>query len=302
MSILIALAFMLFLIVLITIMKINLSDIEYFLKLFQRKKNFKTMSNPKSGKILRSLSHIREMMKATHTENNFYMYIAVSLVLAGVGLVVGISINNYFLAPCLAIGCASIPFIYIESQYIKYNKMVVSELEMTLSTITISYERTENILQAVEENLDNINEPIKNVFQEFVYTVKNLNPNIETAIDEMKTKIDHCVFWEWCEALKRCCRNRNLKFILQPVVNKLTKIKIVSDDCDNIIYRALKDYWLLLSMAGFLLWFGIFVLPSTLGVNVSKMLSDILIAINITLMYATSLKVLLEAKTLKFDL
>ena len=79
------------------------------------------------------------------------------------GTVLSISLGN-FLVPVLSIGLGLMPFWYVIYNSNSYRKQINEELETALSTITTSYIRSEDIILAVEENLEYLNPPISEVF------------------------------------------------------------------------------------------------------------------------------------------
>lgn len=132
--------------------------------------------------------------------------------------------------------------------------------------------------------------------------MKYSNPNVEAAIDKMKGKINHSVWMEWCDALKRCSRDRSLKHILRPIVGKLTKIKIVTGDLQNMLYSVTKNFWTLLILNLALLFVGVYLVPSGLQAEIPLDLANLLVAINVAFMGAAAIKVSLNTKDIKFDI
>ncbi|MFI3326847.1 MAG: hypothetical protein R3Y35_11845, partial [Clostridia bacterium] len=195
-----------------------------------------------------------------------------------------------------------IPFLYIRFQYIEYNKFVLEGLSVAMSQVTTSYERTENILLSFKENVDDVKEPVKTIFLEFINEIENINPNYEKAIDNMKNKIDNSVWIEWCEALKRCTRNRTLKYVLAPIVTKLSKVKVVTGELQTILSNATKNFWVLMCAALALLYVGIYVLPQGLMIEIPENLRNMLIALNVTVSVFAGIKVSLITREVKFDL
>lgn len=302
MELILGFAFILISVAILLTLKISVKDIVDFSQLMKKNQTLKQMSKNKKSKLVIAIKRIRAMMRATGQGNRFYILCFVSVLLMIAGIFIGISINNYFLCPVLAIGLMTMPFIYIQFQYLSYKRLVVEELEGCLSTVSLSYERGENILVAIEENLPYINQPIKTVFTEFVHEVKHINPNIVTAIDNMQNKINHSTFFKWCEALKHCIADRTLKYTLRPIVDELTDIKVVTGDLRTILYKCKRTFWQLLLCTIVALYVGLFVLPDAFQVSIPEMLSNVLIAVNSGLIIFTTVKVLLETKSIDYDL
>lgn len=166
----------------------------------------------------------------------------ISIVLFITGMVLSISLGNLFLVPVLSIGLALIPFWYVIYSSNSYKKQINEELETALSTITTSYIRSEDIILAVEENIEYLNPPISQVFIFFLSQTKLITSNTKYAIENLKPKIDNQVFEEWCDALIACQENKNLKHTLVPIVMKLSDTRIVSAELENMLFEPMKEY------------------------------------------------------------
>jgi tight adherence protein B len=177
-------------------------------------------------------------MASMGRSSKFIIVIIASVVLAIISGFISTMLGNPFLIPAFVIGALSIPFIFVRTYSYTYQNNLRNELELSLSQITTSYIRTDDIIRAVEENINNMNNPVRDVFQEFVSQVKYINPNIRDGIDIMKDKIDNYVFKEWCDALKKCIQNRTLKYMLMPIVNKFSTLR----EIQGSIKEALTGY------------------------------------------------------------
>ena len=104
----------------------------------------------------------------------------------------------------MAVGFMMLPFWYVQLTASHFKKDIAAELETALSIVTTAYLRSENILTAVEENLNYLNPPVHQVFKDFVLRVKLIDPDVLEAIKVLRTKIDNEVFREWCDALCDC--------------------------------------------------------------------------------------------------
>ena len=69
------------------------------------------------------------------------------------------------------------PFWYVIYNSNSYRKQINEELETALSTITTSYIRSEDIILAVEENIEYLNPPISQVFIFFLSQTKLITSN-----------------------------------------------------------------------------------------------------------------------------
>ena len=123
-----------------------------------------------------------------------------------------------------------------------FKKDVSAELETALSIITTAYLRSEDILTSVEENLEYLNPPVKNIFQDFVSRIRLINPDLEAALDELRARIADDVFKEWVDALKACLYDRSLKTTLTPIVAKLSDMRIVNAELEYMVMEPRKEF------------------------------------------------------------
>jgi len=143
-------------------------------------------TNRKKARFLRrEIIEVQEILKLTGRASRFTMVCAVSLLLFAAGAAFAILLNNVFLVPVLAAGLMFLPFWYIRLTATHYKKAVAAELETALSIITTSYLRNEDILTAVEESVQYLNPPVKNVFTEFLAQTQLIDPDVEAALYAM---------------------------------------------------------------------------------------------------------------------
>lgn len=200
-------------------------------------------TNRKKARFLRrEIIEVQEILKLTGRASRFSMVCAVSLLLFAAGAAFAILLNNVFLVPVLAAGLMFLPFWYIRLTATHYKKAVAAELETALSIITTSYLRNEDILTAVEESVQYLNPPVKNVFTEFLAQTQLIDPDVEAALYAMKSKIQNDVFHEWVDAISSCRYDRSLKTTLTPIVSKLSDIRIVNAELEYLVSEPRKEF------------------------------------------------------------
>lgn len=188
------------------------------------------------------IAGIQEILKITGREKWFPIICALSLLLFAIGGSIAVILENYFLVPVMAIGFMFLPFWYVRITQTHFKRDIAAELETALSIITTAYLRNEDILTAVEENMDYLNPPVLSVFKEFVSRIRFINPDITASLQEMKERIDNAVFREWCDALIACQFDRNLKTTLTPIVSKLSDMRIVNGELENMVFEPRKEF------------------------------------------------------------
>lgn len=256
--------FVLFLVGLIIVSNIHLEDMSSDMDSLMnpaesiRKRAYKKQKNKKEGFFIGILKDTKLILSSMGQSNKFIIICILSVILSFMGAIVTVLLGNPFLIPAFAIGFLSLPFIFVRTYSYAYQKHLRNELELSLSQITISYLRTDDILKSVEENLMYTNPPVRNVFEEFLYQVKFINPNIRQAIDDMSEKIDNRIFREWCDALKRCNQNRTLKYMLQPIVDKFATLREVGDSIQEALNGYKMEFFIIVGIVYFnypLVWF-----------------------------------------------
>jgi tight adherence protein B len=192
--------------------------------------------------LRREIAEAQNVLALTGKSRKFPMVCAMSLLFFVGGGAVAIMLGNIFLVPVMAAGCMFLPFWYVKLMEHHYKKDVSAELETALSIITSAYLRSEDILTAVEENLEYLNPPVKTVFADFLTRVKLIDPDIEAALEIMAGKINNEVFREWCNAVTACLRDRSLKTTLTPIVGKLSDMRMVNAELDFLVFEPRKEF------------------------------------------------------------
>ncbi len=177
----------------------------------------------------------RQILKDTGRENLYDTVRQASLILFAVGAILALLINNVFLVPILGLGFSFIPIWYLRSTQVTYKKHLNEELEMSVSLITTSYLRTEDILRSIKENLSSINEPIKSIFEDFIFESEMINANTVGTINRMKMKIRNRVFHEWCDILIQCQSDRSMKHTLPTITQKFSDVRVIQAELDAIM-------------------------------------------------------------------
>ena len=190
----------------------------------------------------REVIEVQSILKLTGREGWFPIVCAVSLCLFAIGSGTAIVLGNFFSVPVLGIGFMLLPFWYVRLTQTHFKRDIAAELETALSIITTAYLRNEDIVTAVEENIDYLNPPVLSVFKGFVYRIKMINPDIAAGLEDIKDQLENAVFREWCDALIACQIDRNLKTTLTPIVSKLSDMRVVNGELENMVFEPRKEF------------------------------------------------------------
>ena len=93
-----------------------------------------------------------------------------------------------------------------------------------------------------QENLGYLNPPVLSVFRDFLARIRLVDPDVSAALRDMKMKIENEVFREWCDALIACQHDRGLKTTLTPIVAKLSDMRLVNGELENLVTEPRKEF------------------------------------------------------------
>lgn len=196
----------------------------------------------KIGSLRREIQEAQDVLEMTGRSSRFSLVCVASLALFCLGASLAILLGNFFLAPVMAVGFMFLPFWYVKLSANHYKQDISAELETALSVVTTAYLRTEDIVTAVEENINYLNPPVFKVFQDFLTQINLVNPDVEAALKSMKGRIENGVFREWCDALCDCQHDRSLKTTLTPIVSKLSDMRNVNAELEYMIAEPRKEF------------------------------------------------------------
>lgn len=202
----------------------------------------------KENKFIKLINDTKKLLILTNRYEKFEV-ICFSAVVGSVGAVVfSFAIGNPYLAIPLSVSVLVAPFIYVKFSTGRLEKKISEELETALSIITNSYIRNENIILAIEENINYINEPVKGVFQSFLNECNYINPDIKSNLVTLRGRLSDSVFVEYCNALRQCQNDITLKSTLYGIVKKLSNIRIVTARLDGLIYAPVKEFFMMVTI------------------------------------------------------
>ena len=201
-----------------------------------------TTRRKKAGFLRREITEAQAVLAASGRADKFPMVCFTSLLCFALGACIAIAAGNAFLVPVLAVGLMLTPFWYVKLTAGSFKKDVAAELETALSVITTAYLRNENFQQAVEENVRYLHPPVQEVFQHFLIRIKHIDPDMNAALAELKSAIDNEVWREWCEALSACQYDHSMKSTLNPIVAKLSDMRIINGELENLVFAPRKEF------------------------------------------------------------
>lgn len=202
----------------------------------------------KSRRIMAALAYIRAALTATGKGNQFTVVCSLSLLLLIGGSLVAVIIRNVLLVPVLGAALAMLPFLYAKGVIAAYEKHVKMEMETALSIVTTSYVRTDDVVEAVRENISYLKPPVRDMFRAFLGEATMISADIKGALSRLRDKVDNDIWQEWCDTMIACQDDRSLKDTLLPVVGKLTDVRIVNNELKTMLYEPRKEYWMMVAL------------------------------------------------------
>ena len=145
-----------------------------------------------------------------------------------------------------------------------------------------------------------INPPVKEVFQQFVLEARLLNPDIKKLIRQMKKKVNNDIFQEWCDAVISCQDDGSLKSTLQPIVRKLSNVRVVTVELDNMLYAPVKDHVTMSMMVLANIPLMYFLNKDWYDILVHHMAGKIILAVNIGVIFLSSIAVIKISQPIKY--
>lgn len=198
----------------------------------------------------RSYHEARDVYEAIGQADRYQRTLVTSLLCGLAGAVVGALLRNALLAVVMAVGLYFLPLWLSRFALYRYQRFVNEELETSLSLITTSYLRSNDILSAVEENLSAIQEPVRSVFTSFCNGLKYIDANAPAQIERMKSQLDNDLFAEWCDVLILCQDNHLLQAALTPVVNKFAILKAQQEANETRMMTPIKYAVMMAALVG----------------------------------------------------
>lgn len=222
--------------------------------------------------FMRSYNEMKENLEYMGDKKYIRTY-GVAFVLFGLmGVILALMLNNMFLIPVLGIGFALVPTWIVKIREYNFRKKLNSELSVTLSAITTSYVRSNNIIKAVEENIGSMRKPVKGVFQDFLNRYKYIDKNLKNNIRLLSQQFNSRIFNLWCQELIVCQDDINYKNNLIVVVSQFARDKETQDNLAVKLNTPIKETILII-----LITFLLYPLLAMFGNGTLEILTDTLI-------------------------
>jgi hypothetical protein len=175
-----------------------------FEKEVNRKKRIRHMTGKKPSAAQRMMEEAVTMLDASCKGEQIATYRNMATLLAAVGFLFGLVIDNLPVSLVLSIELAMTPLTIIRMRTAEYGRMVDEKLEMAMGSVTNSYIATGNLLIAVERVLPMLPAPVGDIFKRFQVDMQYVDGNTVRAIQHMREASDNWYWTKWCNAFIQC--------------------------------------------------------------------------------------------------
>ena len=198
------------------------------------------------------INETKEIMINNGNIGAFNKLIIISIILCLIGMVISLLLDNIFILPILTMLFGLLPFYFIKIQNVVYRNEIKKELETALSSITSSYMRyNTTFLNAVKDNINNINYPLKTVFQKYVITTEHISSNTKENLIQLKNAINNDTYKEWVDGIIASEEDYNLKATLPNITNKFSDMRIINNELQTKMFEPLRNYMILVVLTIF---------------------------------------------------
>lgn len=217
-----------------------------FAKPFQRQRErmnkLRRITGRPKGKLAATVDDAKAMLIAANMNEKIYAYKWAAVVLAVIGLLIGLALDNILAGLVLAAGLGCSPLIIIRIRTGDYIRSLNEKLESAMSTVTNGYISGGDLIGAVENNLHLLPAPLDGVFRQFYTETQLIDADVVKALRRMRERIDNRYWRDWCDVLIQCQRDRQLRFALPGIVSRLGEMRRAQMEADTAIRKQISDY------------------------------------------------------------
>ena len=213
-----------------------------FQRQHQRKKRIRGITGKPPGLIMRQLNEAQQMLDAAGMGEQTGTYRWLAIILALLGFAFGLIINNLLAAGILAAGMAIAPLAVIRIRTGEYFRNLQANLEIGMGLITNSYLQSGDLVGTVQANLHLLPSPLNDLFCRFMVETQFIDANLIRAIEQMRERVNNRYWRDWCSVLIQCQHDRQLRFALPGIVERLGEMRRAQMEVDTTIRKHFGDY------------------------------------------------------------
>lgn len=208
----------------------------------ERKQRIRRITGKPKGWLTATVDNTKEMLTAAGMGGQITSYRWAAVILALLGLLLGLALDNILAAIVLAAGLACAPLIVIRIRTGDYIRHLHEKLESAMSVVTNSYVASGDLIGAVENSLRLLPSPLDSMFRQFYAETQLIDSDVVKALYRLRERIGNRHWRDWCDVLVQCQRDRQLRYALSGIVGRLGEMRRVQMETDTTIRKQIGDY------------------------------------------------------------
>lgn len=211
----------------------------------ERKKKIRSFKRP--GKLTRTAQRLLKKRQSLLEESGIPTGIYWGLTAIGAvgGFLAGKAIySSYLIATAVAVIGMIAPLLVLGFRQTKAGTVHMERLCSSMTMLSNSYISTEDFLQSVRENLDNLS--FKAPFQDFLTYVTYMDSDVKHGLRRMEEQVSNPYFSQWIDTLVMAQDDRRLKYVCVSVVDSMHDVITAQQESDAAMFAVWRDYLLTL--------------------------------------------------------
>jgi hypothetical protein len=208
----------------------------------ERRRRINKLTGKKPGMLNRKINEARQMLERAGMGEQLSTYKWLAIILGLLGLIFGLLIDNMLAAIVLAGGLSVMPLVIIRVRTADYVRGLNARLETGMGMITNAYLQSGDLISAVKDNFRLMPPPLDGLLGSFLVETQYIDANLIRAIDLMRDKVSNRYWRDWCSVLIQCQHDRQLRFALPGIVERLGESRRAQMEIDTTIQKHFGDY------------------------------------------------------------
>lgn len=208
----------------------------------EKKQRIRRITGAPKGKLSATVDNAKEMLLAAGMGEQIDAYKWAAVILAVLGLLSGLALDNLLAALVLVAGLGCAPLIVIRIRTGDYVRSLREKMESAMGTVTNSYIALGDLIGAVASSLRLLPAPLDGVFRQFFNETQLIDSDIVKALRRMRERIDNRYWRDWCDVLIQCQRDKQLRYALPGIVSRLGEMRRIQMETDTTIRKQISDY------------------------------------------------------------
>lgn len=206
-----------------------------FQKVEKRRRKIEIITGKPPGTIRRRILQAEQMLESAGLGNDWPRYKLASVLLAVLGVIVGLVLDNVFVSLVLVPIMAVLPLIVINFRTLQYIRKTAEGAQTAMTVVTNAYRMSGDFITAVRDSLPNLQQPMLGIFRTFLSDVEMIDPNVTHAIRKIRGKVRNRYWRSWCDTLIECQADRALREVLNTILKRFSMMQRLQMELDTMV-------------------------------------------------------------------